>query len=346
MSSDEGNQPTFASTVGSRGSKRAAARSRIIAVPPGIDRLPAGPFNLRDEAKLFWRVLRAACRERVILLFSTRGRLKPELLAAVVVGLWPRQLKPKILMYGPMFAPDSGLRGVIERILIKLADRGVFRFVTYSRGEGAVFAQLWNVDPSKIRIVPVVFNPYKKYPEASEIVARRIFAGGDSLRDYEPLVAAARELPDCEFVFATKLLSGRQDLPPNVRAGRLPREQFYQEMASAAIVAIPLKIGMLRGAGHMTYQAAMWARKPTIVTDALGVHDYINDRETGFVVDGSPEAYVRTIRWILDPRNQEQVRLMCDRAHEVVGERFSPDGFATEMLAIVDEAFGSIGAVS
>ncbi len=341
MKSGDSNSRTFASTIGSRGSERVAARSRMIPVPPGIDRLPAGPFNLQDEVKLFWRVLRAACYEQVILVFSTRGRLKPELLATTVVGLWPRRMRPKIIMYGPMFAPDHGFRGVIQRILIKLADRGIFRFVTYSGGEGAVFAQLWHVDPAKVRVVPVVFNPYSKYPEASEIVPHRIFAGGDSLRDYEPLVNAARELPDCEFVFATKLLAGRKDLPPNVRAGRLPREQFYKEMASAAIVAIPLKIGTLRGAGHMTYQAAMWARKPTIVTDVTGVRDYVNDRETGFVVDGSPEAYVRTIRWILDPRNQEQVRHICHRAHEVVADRFSPDGFATEMLAIVDEAFGS-----
>ncbi len=46
--------------------------------------------------------------------------------------------------------------------------------------------------------------------------------GGDSFRDYEAVLAAARQLPEVRFVLCTTRLAGRDDLPENVEASPVP----------------------------------------------------------------------------------------------------------------------------
>ena len=336
---------SFASTVSGWGDPRFAARARPIPVPDRLNKVPRGKFRLADEAALFWRVLRTARQERVLLLFSSRGYLKPELLATAVIGLWPRRKRPVIIFYGEMYEPDTGLRGVIEPLVMKLADRAVFRFAVHSQAEIPVFARLWGIDPGKIRACSF-FNKNAR-PGVSVPAKPRgqhIFAGGTSFRDYEPLLEAARLLPDHEFVIATNRLDGRSDLPPNVKTGLVPPAEFDRLIDTAAAVVVPLRQDVHRIIGMLTYLQAMWAKKPTIVSDTLGVREYVEDGQTGIIVNGSPESYVAAIQWVLDPANDGRVHQMCEAAHVAVGQQFTIETHVTRLLAIVDEALEAVSA--
>lgn len=329
---------TFATTIASRQHPAYQARARMIAVPRRLDMHPKSKFHLSDEVKLFVNVLRSAFREQALLLFSSRGRLKPELLAIAVMALWPKKFRPTVVLYGEMYEPNHGIRFIFERWIMQRVDRVVSRYAVHSRAERSVFAGLWGIDPSKIRIAHVFYRPKSNDPGPAGPGSQHIFAGGNSLREYEPLLAAARQLPEYQFIISTTRLDGRQDLPPNVKIGTVKHDEFVHNMRTAAAVVVPLRKGLRRGAGMLTYMEAMWLKKPLIVSDALAVDEYVQDGETGLVVDGSPEGYVKALRWVLDPANAEQVAGMCERAHAAIREKFSLEQYTSQILAVMEEA--------
>ena len=335
----------FASTVSGWGDARFAARARPIFVPDRMNKVPRGKFRLLDEAALFFRVIKAARAERVLLLFSSRGYLKPELLAAAFIGLWPKRWRPYIVFYGEMYEPDTGLRGLTEPWVMKLANRAVFRFALHSAAEIPVFSRLWGINESKIRSCSF-FNknarPDVVVPDKPR--GQHIFAGGTSFRDYEPLLAAARLMPDQEFVIATNRLDDHPAIPANVRAGLVTPAEFDQLIDTAAAVVVPLRTDVHRITGMLTYLQAMWAKKPTIVSDTLGVREYVADGKTGIIVDGSPASYVAAIQWVLDPANNGRIHHMCTLAHNTVREQFTIENHVTQLLAIMDEALEAASA--
>lgn len=318
-----------------------AARATLIEVPPALDRLPRGPLKLGDELLLILRVLRAALSAPALLLFSSRGHLKPEIIAILLIGLWPRRLRPAIVLYGEMWEPNAGLQGVVERRIMQLVDRVVERYVVYSSGEREVFAATWGVSPAKIRFCPFFIAPRATLDSMPDLGAEprgdHVFAGGNSFRDYEPLIEAARQLPDVRFHIGTVRLAGRADLPPNVRAAWFDRDEWDRLVRTAAVVAVPLRRGLRRTAGLLTLLEAMWSRRPLVVTDALGVRDYVADGVTGLVVEGTAESFVRALRWALGPDGRAAMVLMGEAGRAEVGERFTLADHCSCLLAVLDE---------
>jgi glycosyltransferase involved in cell wall biosynthesis len=84
----------------------------------------------------------------------------------------------------------------------------------------------------------------------------------------------------------------------------------------------------------------MWLRRPTIVTDTLGVRDHVRHRETALIVEGSPESYLEALRWIFDPQNQAAVQRLRHNARRVVQEQFSFEKHIARLLNIMDETIG------
>lgn len=163
------------------------AAARKIDVPTRLDSLSKKEFFFRDEALLFWRVIRAAIEEDTLLLFSSRGRLKPELLAMAFMGLWPQRLRPTIAMYGEMFEPNFGLRHWVERFIMMLVDRAVHRYIVFSRDEIKVFSHTWGVREDKIRVCHQFYAPPETSMETSS--GKHIFGGGQlisELRAFDP----------------------------------------------------------------------------------------------------------------------------------------------------------------
>lgn len=329
-----------ATTVSGWGDERFAQQCRPIPFDPVLDRIPRRKFYPVAEFMLFYRVLVAALREKVLLLFSSRGYLKPELLATACIGLWPSFLRPQIIFYGEMFEPDNDWRLTMERILMKLADRAVFRFAVHSKAEIPIFAQLWHIDPNKIRSTGFFTKQAAtEQPIVPRERAAHIFAGGTSFRDYEPLIAAARLMPDCTFIICTNRLSTDEAIPANVQVGLVSPAEYDELLNSAAAVVVPLQTDIHRVTGMLTYLQAMVAKQPVIVTDALGVREFVTDGETGIVVDGSPESYVEAIRRVLDPAQRQRIDAMCEQAHNTVCERFTIPHHVDQLLSLVDEAY-------
>ena len=236
-----------------------------------------------------------------------------------------------------MWQPDPGLRGKLQRLVVRLADRAITLYVVQSSAELTLFPQTWDVSPRKMRLCLYFATFNERDLMAPPPVGDYVFAGGNSHRVYEPLIAAARQFPERSFILATNRLQGVA-LPPNVSARPVPHHEFVALMRGAAAVVVPLRQGLRRAVGQQTYLNAMWLGKPTIVTDVLGVRDHIVDGETALVVDGSAAGYVTALQQVLDPVNAGETARMCAAAQAAVINQFTFAHHAACLLQVMTEA--------
>jgi glycosyltransferase involved in cell wall biosynthesis len=327
---------TFATSLDYRGDPRYVAMAQPM--------LPSSrqPTAIQ-EIRMFADVLRLARRSKVLLVRSSWGRTNPDMLATAVIGLWPQHLRPNVVVSGCMWEPKSGPRGLLQRLVVTLADRAVTRYAVQSSEELTVFAENWGVCADKLRLCLYFYTFTEKDLLAAEAATEQrelppayIFAGGNSHRDYEPLLEAARRLPAHQFMLATNRLVG-QTLPDNVWAAPVSHHEFVRLMQMATAVVVPLKAGMRRAVGQQTYLNAMWLGKPTIVSPALGVRDHIRHSVDAWLADGTAEGYVTAINWLFDPLNETAVDQMCAEAAYTVRNRFRFEDHVTSLLAIVTE---------
>jgi glycosyltransferase involved in cell wall biosynthesis len=300
--------------------------------------IPPASHSNWDEWKRVFDILEFSKHHNALLLNSSSGRFHPDVLAIVLLGFWSKDRRPLIALYGDMWQPNHGPRGWLDRLLIFLADRVVDRYIVFSSEEMDLFPVLWNIQKSKMRHCEYFysFTPEELTtppPSAGDYV----FAGGNSLRDYEPLIEVARQIPERRFVIASGLLKGRSDLPPNVRTGQVSHSEFVNLMKSSAVVVVPVRKGLLRSSGQQTYLNAMMLRKPVIVNEVFGVKDHLKHGETGLVVDGSSESFLGALQWVFDPAHAAEVAQMVEKAHQVAQNQFSKEQHVYKLVKLMEE---------
>ena len=210
-------------------------------------------------------------------------------------------------------------------------------YCVLSSGELGTFPKTWGVDPARVTFTPWCYTLSDAELRAPVSDAGFVFAGGDSLRNYEPLIEAAEGLdaPVDRGAARTRRSSGR--LPANVRGGACTHDEFVGLTASARIVVVSLEDRRDRSAGQGTYLNAMALGKPVIVTDVMGARDYIEHRVTGLLVPpGDAVALRDALRWSLADENDEALRALGARGRQAALKRFGPDRYVAALLAAVN----------
>lgn len=308
-------------------------RAKIINIPE-----PYQFFKYRviDEVKILCKVLKAARHEPFLLLFSSRGRFKPELIAIFIISFWMLRQKPRIALYGEMFQPNKGIQGHLERLLMQRIDKAVTQYILASEGEIPLFSNLWGVKKEKIQVC-------FEYTRASTVIDQAndvkdfIFAGGSSFRDFEPLLQAAKEFPQQKFVFCTPKLLDHEDLPDNVWAGLVSKEEYSRLIKQAKIVIVPISLEVKRIVGVLTYLEAMALNKLVVVPNVVGASEYIIDKKSGLIVDGSKQDYVSAIEWATSPLNQDHVKAIEENAYLRATQNFSRKNHIKQLFRLIDE---------
>jgi glycosyltransferase involved in cell wall biosynthesis len=293
--------------------------------------------SLLDQVRVFWIILKMARSEKVVMLSSSSIA---ECLAAAAFSTWRRSSQPIVILFGDMFSGRSRLKRWLLRVLLKVLDRAVDGYIVQSTDELTVFPRMWGVDASKVYAALFGYTFDEDSIDDAKIrEGEYIFAGGNSQRDYDTLLEVARRMPERQFVFATRLLLGRDDIPPNVTAEPVSEERYQQLMQQSGPVITAINRGLSRAVGQQTYLNAMRLGKISIVNeqDVLGVRDYIEHGKTGILVQGTPESYVEALRWVFDRQNTGEVQRICRDAQYVVKQRFSYDHFLQRLSAAVDK---------
>lgn len=311
-----------------------ARRCELIEVPASIHT----GFHPIQELRVLLPLLRAARRRRALHICSSWGYLRIELLAIILIGLLFGRRGPTLLLYGEMYEPNGGLRGRLERLVMRVIDRWVDGYIVFSNDERASFARTWGVDPAKMHTCGYYHRP-KPFPTIER--GDYVFSGGNSFRDYAPLIAAAREMPEQQVLIATHSLGDQSAPPPNVRLWWPGIAEWMETLGRAAAVVIPISKGMRRSVGLLLLSEAMWLHKVSIITDSLGIREYVEDGVNGLIVDGSSESYLRAMRWVLDPANADAVAEMSRQAARTAEEKFSLEAHTRRLLALMDALTGA-----
>jgi len=141
---------------------------------------------------------------------------------------------------------------------------------------------------------------------------RLVFAGGNSLRAYDTLIAASADI-DAKFVIAS---SNRHAFDPaKIDFRHLDEHAYFRAMARASVVVVPILPTNRRSVGQQTYLNAMALGKLVIVSDVSGVREHATPGEEMVVVSPRDASAMRAaLRWALDPTNVSDVERIARNA--------------------------------
>jgi glycosyltransferase involved in cell wall biosynthesis len=157
----------------------------------------------------------------------------------------------------------------------------------------------------------------------------RLFAGGDSYRDWPLFLEAVRGLP-IDVHLVTR--HAPAELPSNVRLEtRLPLWRFRDDLAAAAVTAIPLIAGA--GASGVTVlPMAMALGVAVVATRTTWTEQYVTDGEEGLLVPAGDVAAFRTALIRLHEESDLRAHLV-QNARRRVAEMCDLEAFTREMFA-------------
>ena len=304
--------------------RRAQWRERAEMIDPGG----------RSAMSVAREVRRRAPGFRAVVLDGSEG-LRGDPLAAVLLRR-TRRRPPAILLSDCTWKLERGARSALRAL-----DGPRTHYCVLTEAERIRFPRLWGVDAHRVHVTRWFYSLTPQEEGPTTVTDGLVFAGGDSLRDYGPLIAAARRLPQLRFVVAARSAPGapRGSLPTNVEVGEVSHARFVELLRSAAAVVVPLEAREDRSAGQQTYLRAMALGKPTIVTDALGVREHVSDGVDGIVVaPGDADALERALRWATAPEHAAETRALGERARATVRTRDTADAYVAAICRAVDAA--------
>ena len=160
----------------------------------------------------------------------------------------------------------------------------------------------------------------------------RIFAGGDSSRDWELFIEAVRDLPlDIHLVTARP----PENVPAQVRveARRLPLSRFRDAMAEATICVIPLVREI--AAGVTVLPMAMALGIAVVATRTGWIEKYVTHEQEALLVPGGDADALRSALLRLDNDAELRARLVAN-ARRRVTELCELEAFTREMFSTLD----------
>ena len=219
-------------------------------------------------------VQRLSQRRYEVVVVNVRPRLFFDLGAAGLLAgrtlVWDRHLHDG-------FRAETARRGAVAK---RGPHASIQVWSTFGES-GAEFKQMF-IDAGAERVWDHVWPmDFEFFRSTTTAQPGRVFAGGDSGRDWPLFLAAIADLPlDVHLVTAR----APANLPPRVDVEpRLPLWRFRDAMAAAAITAIPL-LPDGNAAGITVLAMAMAVGSAVVVTDTWWIAQYVTDGEDALLV--------------------------------------------------------------
>jgi Glycosyl transferases group 1 len=231
---------------------------------------------------------------------------------------------------------SSRLDGPVRRMGLRLIDSPRVVYCVLSSDEKLLFPHTWGVDSERVFLTHWFHTLTQEELAAPTRDDGYVFAGGDSLRDYRPLIELSRRL-SLPVRVATRI-EPSSALPLNVTMGPVSEDEYVDLMRRSSVVVVPLQPTRERSAGQTSYLNAMAMGKLVIVTEGTGVRDYVDHGITGLIVPpGDTEALGSALQWALSPSNCSEVEKISAEAQVQVRSRFGPDNYVSSLLRVIDE---------
>ena len=265
------------------------------------------------------------------------GSGRADQIAGAALAMHPH--RPALVISDSTWKRDSSpIEQAANRLGIRLLDSPRTTFCVHSSFEVDAFPMTWGPLEGKTHFTP--FPVTLKHPDPLSLTSDsgRVFAGGNSLRDYATVLAAAPAV-GAPIDIATSTLTDEQlrSSPPNVTAGPLDPVEYDRRLFAASVVIVALEARPDRSSGQTTYVNAMALGKPIVITDTPGVRDYVIDQQTGLIVaPHDPAAMALAVQSLVD--SPELRRRIGVAAHERATTQFTLANYARAILAATDLA--------
>jgi glycosyltransferase involved in cell wall biosynthesis len=221
------------------------------------------------------------------------------------------------------------------------------KIVTYCKAEADALERELDLRPN--HVLPIhgyvdadFFEPSSKQEQAEQPF---VLSQGLAKRDYPTLIRAMETLPDvaCHIsaVSAWDNFKGGYEgmrIPQNVHPIKYDHPSFIREtFEKCEFVVIPLKpdVGMWC-AGSTSILQAQAMGKAVVATYLPGLAEYMQDGETGFLVEGNnPAALAEKIDFLW--RNPEKAAEMGRRGQEWVTKTFTLDKWMHKISDLITQ---------
>ncbi len=262
---------------------------------------PAGLKRLSKRLGSFYQPILALMRGRhygAMVTWDTRMGTMLGLLSRLI----PRKFKaPHILrdfhldltrMADPLY--------MLRVLMVRLAVPGIDMFLTTSGQETDLYATMFTISERSIMFFPdcpggSFLNP-PPYTEAGYV-----FAYGNSDRDFDTLMAAARDISS-PVVILSQNWQPSGPLPANVRviSHRIPQEELIEYIAKAQVVVIPIKSYFV-AAGQNAMLEVMSLARPLVVTSNMTTLEHARDsHDVLFHVPGDTKGLAQAVNRLLN----------------------------------------------
>lgn len=175
----------------------------------------------------------------------------------------------------------------------------------------------------------------RKWERKCESLSHDIFVGGGNSRDWSFMLEVAKQMSDVNFLFVMNSLDYRmykEYITENIKVKcNLPFNQFLQEMANSAIVAMPLTTEA--PAGLLVLFQAAGSERFVITTSTATTRAYITS-DRGCALERDVKQWKDAIRYYLlneKERNDKALKL-----HKFLKDVCGRDNFDSGIQKIVD----------
>ncbi|HEX8925252.1 MAG TPA: glycosyltransferase [Terriglobales bacterium] len=248
----------------------------------------------------------------------------------------PSMRRPHVMIDFPWAARPGRLKLALKALQMRVTAPALdVIFAHSSPEEAARFTSALGVREGLFQFVPFHHSFTGPLPEVTE--GDYIFSGGNYGRDYQTLIEALTGTNHKAIICAQEQQFLREVcVPPNVTVTAVTHQRFYEVMAGAAAVVVPLKAGDIHPGGHTIVVHAMALGKPVIVAAPPEYRSYIENGRTGLITTPGDAAQLRSaIDCVRSDR--ELTRTLAQNA-KTASARFAPEEFITQVLRHVDIA--------
>jgi glycosyltransferase involved in cell wall biosynthesis len=287
-------------------------------------------YQVKSDALWAWRLFRRSRHYDAVVTGSDRMSL-----LFAIMQLFLRRKRVPLVYIAWLCNPSGGwLKQPVRRACLRWALLGASRALVQGREEIAAHAREFGVPVSKFLFLPYHSTLYDFRYDVEE--GDYIFAGGDGNRDYPTMIEAVRGLPYRVVIAALSRDHFRGiPVPDNLEIVTLSQADFFQRMAGAALVVVPMLPRLLHPGGQQTWINAMAMGKPVIVAEDRSARDYIIHQSTGWLTEpGNPSTLREAICLLMEDRNL--ARSLGTRAKEAAIQ-FSPECFFEGVFRVVKE---------
>jgi glycosyltransferase involved in cell wall biosynthesis len=263
-----------------------------------------------------------------LLLLKRAGRLRPPLVYAAI-GLPERLVQLRSERMRRLYASSLG------------ACASVIAYSEHEAEDLRRWLARYGVPEPRVEFVPFGVDPGAFAPAGGDGAGDVVSVGADPHRDFDLLVRVATRMPDVGFRIVTTAdrARGLAARPANVSLeADLPFEEMRRRLASARLVALPVRENSYSGATTVLLQA-MALEKPVVVTRTSAIasgYGLVDGENCRLVAPGDADGFERALGAVL--RDDFHARALGASARATVERELTWERYVDRIEQLLREA--------